>query len=74
MKLLRIYKKNNSYTIEALKSIKVWKFKLGRKKISFKHNRTTNSWYYANNQLKVRNNDLKVLQRWIENHHRFLEK
>ena len=73
MKLLKVQRQGESYYIEALKSIKIWKYKLGIKKIRFHCHDDLNGWKYSCKDKKVSLHEERLLRRWIQDHRRFVE-
>lgn len=47
MKLLRVHKQGDLYSIEALKSIKIWNYRLGNKKVQFHCRGDVTDWKYS---------------------------
>lgn len=73
MKLLRIYKKEDSYIVEALHSVRILNLKLKEKEIMFRGDTTGEEWTYVSSKKKASRKQQKILHRWIRDHKRFLE-
>lgn len=73
MKLLRIYKKEESYIVEALDSVKIFNLKLREKEIIFKGDTAGEAWTYVSGKKKASRKQHKILHSWIRDHKRFLE-
>lgn len=73
MRLLRVYTQGDSYVIDALKSIKLWKYRLGSKKVKFQSQGDLNCWKYSDTDKKVSTGEERTLRRWIRDHRRFVK-